>query len=89
MMQATSNVESSVSLYKKLVGAKRWETDEGIEKRAEGTFAEMCNVYGEDNAVQMVRFEIMNEDHDVTTWVHVFPPCVLWLRGHYPSPSFR
>ncbi|CAM9820652.1 unnamed protein product [Ectocarpus fasciculatus] len=55
VMQATSNVESSVSLYKKLVGAKRWETDEGIEKRAEGTFAEMCKVYGEDNAVQMVK----------------------------------
>ncbi|CAN0437640.1 unnamed protein product [Ectocarpus sp. 8 AP-2014] len=55
VMQATSNVESSVSRYKKLVGAKRWETDEGIEKRAAGTFAEMCKIYGEDNAVQMVK----------------------------------
>ncbi|CAM9636982.1 unnamed protein product [Ectocarpus sp. 12 AP-2014] len=55
VMQATSNVESSVSRYKKLVGAKRWETDEGIEKRAASTFAEMCKVYGEDNAVQMVK----------------------------------
>ncbi|CAB1109995.1 unnamed protein product [Ectocarpus sp. CCAP 1310/34] len=55
VMQATSNVESSVARYKKLVGAKRWETDEGIEKRAAGTFAEMCKVYGEDNAVQMVK----------------------------------
>lgn len=50
-----SSLESSVSLYKKCVGDQRWERDEGIEKRAAGTFAEMCKVYGEDNAVKMVR----------------------------------
>lgn len=49
-----SSVESSVLLYKKCVGNKRWETDEGIEKRAASTFAEMCKVYGEDNAIKMV-----------------------------------
>lgn len=53
-MQATSNVDASVSLYKKAVGNKRWETDEGIEDRAVGTFAYMCDVYGEENAVKMV-----------------------------------
>lgn len=53
-MQATSSLESSMSRYKKLVGEKRWETDEGIENRVKATFAEMCKVYGEDNAVQMV-----------------------------------
>lgn len=50
-----STLESSVSLYKKCVGDKRWETDEGIEKRATTTFAELCKVYGEENAVKMVR----------------------------------
>eukprot|EP00903_Cladosiphon_okamuranus_P017829 g16408.t1 len=54
-MVMQSTLESSVSLYKKAVGNQRWETDEGIEKRAAGTFAEMCKVYGEDNAVQMVK----------------------------------
>lgn len=52
-----SSLESSVSLYKKAVGNQRWETDEGIEKRAAGTFAEMCKVYGEENATKMVRKE--------------------------------
>lgn len=74
-----------MSLYKKKVGAKRWETDGGIEKRAADTFAEMCKVYGEDNAVQMVSFEIMNEDHDVTTSVHVSASCVL-ARGLMSIP---
>lgn len=55
-MVMQSSLESSVSLYKKCVGDKRWETDEGIEKRAAVTFADMCKVYGEDNAMQMVRF---------------------------------
>lgn len=49
-----SSLESSVSLYKKCVGNERWEKDEGIEKRAAGTFAEMCKVYGEENAIKMV-----------------------------------
>lgn len=53
-MQATSNVDSSVSLYKKAVGNARWGADEGIEDRAVGTFSYMCDVYGEQNAVQMV-----------------------------------
>lgn len=54
MQAATSNVDSSVSLYKKAVGAKRWEADEGIEERVTVTFADMCTVYGEENAVKMV-----------------------------------
>lgn len=48
-----------MSRYKKLVGQKRWETDEGIEQRVKTTFAEMCKVYGEENAVQMVRWELV------------------------------
>lgn len=50
-----SSLESSVSLYKKMVGSQRWESDEGIEKRAASTFADMCKVYGEENAIKMVR----------------------------------
>lgn len=53
-MQAASNVDSSVSLYKKAVGNARWGADEGIEERVVGTFSALCDVYGEENAVKMV-----------------------------------
>lgn len=47
--------ESAVAGYKKYVGSKRWEAMDQPKERATDTFQEICNVYGEDNAVKMVR----------------------------------
>ncbi|CAM9586520.1 unnamed protein product [Hapterophycus canaliculatus] len=72
VMQATSSLETSMSRYKKLVGDKRWETDEGIENRVKATFAEMCKVYGEDNAVQMVKNSPMCMGYDGSVFQATF-----------------
>lgn len=50
----SSAAESSVALYKKFIGDKRWDAVDDAEEKATGAFEEICNVYGEENAVQMV-----------------------------------
>lgn len=49
-----SPAESAVARYKKYVGSKRWNDLDRAEEQATGVFQEICNVYGEENAVEMV-----------------------------------
>ena len=55
MRESLSTAESSVAVYRKFIGEKRWKAVDDAENMATGVFEEICNVYGEENAVQMVR----------------------------------
>lgn len=54
MSESSSAAEASVAVYKKFIGAKRWNAVDDAEGMATSVFEEICNVYGEENAVQMV-----------------------------------
>lgn len=55
MLASDATRDASVAMYKKYVGGKRWERMEQPETSASAVFDEICDVYGEENAVKMVR----------------------------------
>lgn len=54
VVMSESSAAASVAVYKKFIGGKRWDAVDDAEARATGVFEEICNVYGEENAVKMV-----------------------------------
>lgn len=58
MMSTTA--DEAVSRYKNFVGNKKFEEMENAEQRATTCFNEICDVYGEENAIKMVRDFLQN-----------------------------
>lgn len=55
MAADASPKEDSVARYKKCMGMKKWEEMDSPEMKASATFDEISRIYGEENAVEMVR----------------------------------
>lgn len=46
--------DEAVAKYKKFIGVQRFNKIENAEKKAVAVFEEICDIYGEQNAVKMV-----------------------------------
>ena len=71
MAAGASPREASVTLYKKYVGSK-WEGMGMTERRASATFDEISSIYGEDNAVKMVRLATWPQPTGGRRWFFMY-----------------
>lgn len=51
---SASSTESAVDTYRKFLGSRRWEEFGEPADEAALTYNEICDVYGEENAIKMV-----------------------------------
>lgn len=54
MDASASSIESAVLKYKNFLGSKRWQDLGEPKAEAASVFEEICNIYGEENAIKMV-----------------------------------